>query len=166
MTLVTPLLLSMLFVLPLPPGALIQAGSLPEKAKALLESATTVELFSLDPIATEKNPPKESGFHGWIVLGKTTLKGDTKKQALDAAKASIAKKADGARCFWPRHGIHVAKDNEAVDLVICYECSWVYVYYPDKANPIAVLTTASDAQATLDNILREAKVPLPPPPKK
>ncbi len=137
---------------------------LPEKAKAILDQASSIELYSLDPIESEKSPPKDGGLHGWKVLGKTTAEGNLKQEMLTAVTTAIGQKATGARCFWPRHAIRAVHEGKTVDLVICYECSWVYVFF-DKDQKPTILTTSS-AQEALDKVLRAAKVPLPAPAKK
>ena len=78
------------------------------------EKADSFDLYSLDPAAGVG-----TGFHGWLVLGKTTLKGDAAKTVRDAVEKGC-KGSDGkqAKCFIPRHGIRVGD----LDLVICFEC--------------------------------------------
>jgi hypothetical protein len=144
----------------------ITPDTLPEKAKSILENATVVELFSLDPTIKDTERPKEERFHGWLVLGKTKLDGETKKKVLEAVKASIAKDEHEARCFWPRHAIHATNGKQSVDLVICFECQWAYLFYDGGEEPVKHLTTAQDANAILNEVLQQAKIPLPAPPKR
>src|SRR5262249_10825875 len=80
---------------------------LPKEAKAVLEQAEQLELYSLDP--TDGMLPKEKekdGFHGWKVLGKTQIKeAETLKKVRAALDKGIAESEGVAACFRPRHGI-------------------------------------------------------------
>lgn len=162
-TCATALLISFNFGLACPR---VSPDQLPDKVKLIIENASEIELYSLDPKSSAKSPSKDRGFHGWIVLGKTTLKDTSKKQQiLDAIKKGVANGKQGARCFWPRHGIRAKSKGETVDLVICFECSWVYVFYDEKSDRDSILTTDESALELLNATLKEAKVPLPDPPK-
>ena len=134
-------------------------AEIPRDAKAALEKATEWELYSLDP-EHQKDPPKD-GFHGWKVLGKTTVKDADTRKALLAALDKGAMDNDGtvARCFDPRHGIRVKDGDKTIDLVICFECYQVKVFTGDK-HAGDFLTTRSP-QPALDKVLTDAKVPLP-----
>ena len=134
-------------------------AEIPADAKAALEKAAEWELYSLDP-ARQKDPPKDA-FHGWKVLGKTTVKdADTRKKLL-AALEKGARDNDGtvAACFNPRHGVRVKVWEKTIDLVICFECFSAAVFTGDERTG-SFLTTASP-QPALDTVLKEAKVPLP-----
>src|SRR5262245_65277714 len=100
-------------------------NQLPPKARAILEKAEAFELLSLDP-SPESERPKEGGYFGWKVLGKTTVKdADTRKRIVEALLKGIeSSDGNGARCFDPRHGISAKHEGQTVDLVICFECAW------------------------------------------
>ena len=135
------------------------AAEIPADAKAALEKATEWELYSLDP-SRLKEPP-EDNFHGWKVLGKTTVKDAETRKKLLAALDKGAKDNDGtvAGCFNPRHGIRVKAGDTTIDLVICFECFSASVFAGDERSG-SFLTTASP-QPALDKVLTDAKVPLP-----
>src|SRR5437870_4054176 len=111
--------------------ALVVAATLPGSAEAskefneaakVLQSADTVELISLDPAA--KGFDKKQSFHGWKVLGRTSLKDKvTRERVIAAIKKGVAD-SDGsvAGCFRPRHGIRATRGKTTVELVICFEC--------------------------------------------
>src|SRR5262245_51891493 len=131
----------------------------PDKAQLVLARAAAVEVWSLEPVR-EKDPDKES-FHGWKVLGKTTVKGDARKTLADALAKGLAEQVDGARCFIPRHGLRAVHEGVQVDLVICFECSWIHVYMDKAEKPDAVVTVAKLVQPAFDKVLKDAHVPLP-----
>ena len=37
-----------------------------------------------------------------------------------------------ASCFWPRHGIRARLKDKNVDLLICFECGYVYIFTDGK----------------------------------
>lgn len=130
--------------------------SIPTAAKAALDQAETFELYSLDPA---KELPPEQGFHGWSILGKTTVTGEARKALIKAFAAGVAEyKESGARCFIPRHGIRVAAGGKTVDFVICFECAHVYAHVGDAKQHFLV----SESPAALFNkTLTDAGVALP-----
>jgi hypothetical protein len=138
-------------------------NKLPADAKVILEKAEQFEMYSLDP-SIEKVEGKE-GFHGWKVLGKTAVKkAEVRKQLLaDLDKGIADSDGNGAKCFDPRHGIRAKHDGKIVDLVICFECGWIYVFRDDKAERQGVAVTTGKPQASFDKVLKDAEVPLPKP---
>ena len=135
-------------------------NKIPDDLQALLEKADQFELLSLSPEEPKEKP--KDGFHGWQVLGKTSVKdAETRKKLVAALQKGVAEN-DGtvARCFNPRHGIRVTQDGKTADFVICFECYQVKAFAADK--PASFLVTRSP-QPAFDAVLTEAKVPLPQP---
>jgi hypothetical protein len=73
---------------------------------------------------------------------------------------------NGAKCFDPRHGIRAKRDGKTVDLVICIECGWIYVFRDEKAERQGVAITTGKPQTSFDEVLKEAEVPLAKPARK
>jgi hypothetical protein len=123
---------------------------------SLLEKATELELFSLDPM--DQN--EKEGFHGYKILGKTAVKDDTRKQLVAAFKKGVQdNKGTAANCFIPRHGVRFKIDKVTVDLVICFQCFQVRQYYDDKSGPGFLITDSP--QPAFNKVLKDAGVPLP-----
>ena len=100
--------------------------TLPPSA-ALLDEAESVELLSLDP--RDRTTTPGSFFHGWKVLGRTTIRDrDGRKAIAGAIQRGIREADDAAGCFEPRHGLRATKGGKAVDLVICFSCRWIEVH--------------------------------------
>jgi hypothetical protein len=138
-------------------------NKIPDDLRAMLEKADQLELLSLDPDETKEKP--KDAFHGWRVLGQTTVKdAETRKKLVAALQKGVAEN-DGtvARCFNPRHGIRVTRDGKTADFVICFECYQVKAFAGDK--PHQFLVTRSP-QPAFDQVLMDAKVPLPEPARK
>src|SRR5438067_11634669 len=97
------LFVALLAFLALPAVAQEKKNELPPGVRAVLDKATSVELLSLDPdgLGEGDKVPEKDRFHGYRVLGRTTLKdADTRKAVLAALDKGI-KDSDGtrARCF-------------------------------------------------------------------
>jgi hypothetical protein len=136
-------------------------NKLPADAKVILEKAEQFEMFSLDP-SVERVKGKD-GFHSWKVLGKTVVKkAEVRKQILaDLDKGISDSDGNGAKCFDPRHGIRAKHDGKTIDLVICFECGWIYVFHDDNAERRGVAVTNGKPQTIFDKVLKDAEVPLP-----
>jgi len=134
------------------------ANGLPSSVETVLEKSEQLELLSLDPLIT-KAPPKEA-FHGWRVLGTTTIKDSRLRTEIVAAmRNGIAEfQYPVAACFNPRHGIRAKSGDTIVDLVICFECRQIEAYANDKRSGGAL--TAPSPQSFLDQVLRDAQIPL------
>jgi hypothetical protein len=143
-------------LLPSVSGRADEPKKIPEKAQTILDKAESLEVWSLEP-DREKDAGKES-FHGWKVLGKTTVKADGKKPLLDALTKGLAEKAEGARCFIPRHGVRAVVDDVTVDLVICFECEWVHAYIDKAPKPDVIVTIGKTPKPAFDKVLKDANV--------
>jgi hypothetical protein len=133
------------------------------EAREILNKAKTIELYSLGPeLQDAGSKDKGPTLHDWRVLGKTTVKDAKTRGALMAAfKKTPGTK--GAKCFEPRHAVRATHGGKTIDLIICFECSWIYVYEGDTHTTILVVP--SKGQPVFDKVLRAAKVPLPKKPK-
>jgi hypothetical protein len=130
--------------------------ALPADVTDVLQNATTFDVLSLN------GERDASGWHGHTLLGRTTVaRADDRARVIAALQAGVARQdAPGARCFVPRHGIHAVRGATTVDLLICFECSWVYIYR-GGSNPPEVVTTTTEPQRAFDDVLRAAGVPRP-----
>ena len=144
--------------------SLSRAAELPGDAKTALDKATQIEVYSLDPVFPEEDAKK--AFHGWKVLGKTTIKDEKQRKALVVAlEKGVKEREDKApECFQPRHGLRVVRDGKTVDLVICFQCYTIQVFV-GKEDKRDVLIGRSP-QPALDKLLTDAGIKLAPKPEK
>jgi hypothetical protein len=135
-----------------------QENKIPDQAREILEKAGQFELLSIGHGPSSKNPTED--FHGWPVIGKTTVKDPDTRNRLVAAldKGVEENKGDSMKCFNPRHGIRVTHDGKTADFVICFECFQVMVYVTGEKEQ-RFLITASPAPV-FNQTLQQAKVPL------
>jgi hypothetical protein len=129
--------------------------------KALFEKAEAIEVYSLDPSDDKKEVDPSKGFHGWKILGKTTVKdAKVRKKLIEAVYKGLAE-SDGtaAKCFMPRHGLRATSDGKTADVVICFECLQMEFFAGDKKT---TETTTRSPEKVLDEVLTTAGVPLAP----
>ena len=130
--------------------------------KQLFEKAEAIEVYSLDPSDDRKEPPDaKKGFHGWHILGKTTVKDPKVRKKLVAALYAGLADSDGtaAKCFDPRHGIRATVDGKTADIVICFRCLQMQFIVGEAS---MTETTTQAPEKVLDEVLTNAGVPLAP----
>jgi hypothetical protein len=139
--------------------------SLQPPIKEVLVNAKEIELFSLDPAI--KAEEARTKFQGWAVLGSTKVtEKDVRAKLLKEVEAGISQSryVEMALCFHPRHGVRAKAGELTVELVICFECSWVKVYVNGQG--IRSEATKEAPQKYLDELLTAAKIPLASKPAK
>jgi hypothetical protein len=135
-------------------------NKLPEPIAKAVEKADEVVLYSLSGKTDERD-----GWHGAKVLGTTTVKEPAVKKSLSTALVkSVSEGAGGTRNFSPLHGLRARYDGKTYDLLISFECHWLYVYVDDSDKP-QVLLIGDAPQNELNKILTSAKVELAKPKK-
>lgn len=129
---------------------------IPSEAAAALDSSPTFELLSLEPKESQGNG--DGYFHGWKVLGKTTV--EDRARIVTALRKGVPKYDSGVRaaCFWPRHGIRVSHEGTTYDFVICFECLAAGVYA--DGNEAGGFVVQSSPQPAFDAELSQGGVPL------
>ena len=140
-----------------------RAGRISEKLLALLKQAEQVELLSINPhVRIEAKQP--GSFHGWKSLGQTTVKeAEQRKKLLTAFEKGVEIEiAKVAKCFEPRHGIRMVHEGKTIDLVICFTCYRVLVFAGEEQEQSFQIEDSP--RAVFDQMLKDAKVRLPPPP--
>jgi hypothetical protein len=138
------------------------ADGLPARALEILDKPDNIELYSLEPEPPDGQKP-EKFLHGSFMLGSTVLKDAKVRDGAIAALKAGAGRGRGAKCFEPRHAIRARRGGKTVDLLVCFECGWIYVYYDDDKKESAVVTTNRDALPEFEKILKQAGVPLSKP---
>jgi hypothetical protein len=133
---------------------------LPAEATAILVNADELEFYSLEPL--ERASQGEQKLHGWKVVGKTTLTSPTQiEELLVALKEGLADPhKGGATCFDPRHAIRGSWEGRTVELLVCFECDWVYVYLDEGAKETAQVEISRAAERTFNRFLTDAGIPL------
>jgi len=133
-----------------------EKNKLPSTTESILRNADSFELYSLNPARMETTLPND--FHGWHVLGQVTIEDRAiQKSLLNSLDSGIrATDLKPASCFNPRHAIRATKGNDRVDLLVCFECSQIYMFLNGKK--LDTLLVSRAPQASFDGVLRNAAV--------
>lgn len=128
------------------------------KALKFLTNAEQLELLSLDPFP---NKEAKGGFRGYNILGKTTVKNDSKKELLAIFFKALEGEHFSADCFNPRHGIHAVYKGKSVDIVVCFECSSCKIYLStvkeyESFNEYELFPVGKEPSTLFDKILKDA----------
>jgi hypothetical protein len=142
-------------------------NALPVSVETVLASPDRLELLSLEPATSRLSCAKAddtSGdgacFHGWQVLGRTTVAPRPSQRALVAALDAGIAGSDGgiAICFQPRHAIRAVRGKSTVDLLICFECLSMIAYVDGVVTDRVPISPSP--QAHFDGVLKAAGVTL------
>jgi hypothetical protein len=114
----------------------------------VLQSPTRFEIIRLDPMATLDGVP-EKLFRGFAEVGRATIDDpEEARRLVELVRRGVERNGGmAAGCFLPRHAISASRGKETVELVICYECSQIYVY----PSEVGVLT-GSDVEPDVNAI--------------
>jgi len=133
-------------------------NQLTSRVNRILHTGERFELLSTYPYpVTPVNLRKLESFHDFKILGQIDIR-DRKKietllQSLEMGIRNAP--AQGASCFHPRHGIRVTHGEEKVDLLICFECGYIYEF----GDAWHCLRTNDTPAALFNQVLEENSVP-------
>lgn len=111
--------------------------------RALLEAATELTLFAIDPRGDAPGPR----VHGYPIRKRVTI---PRGEIANVAKAVAHGLGRGpeANCFEPHHALRVISGGHSFDLVICFACNEVKVVRGDEdVRWIAIDDSAEDVFA-------------------
>jgi hypothetical protein len=129
----------------------------------LLNQAERFDLLSLDPNdAPNRTRKSDESFHGWDVLGTTTVTNVDVRRRLAAALRKGVDDSDltAYNCFVPRHGIRFVHNGKRIEFVVCFKCLQVNVYVDGTETSNFLIT--SSPQATFNEALRAAGIVIAP----
>jgi hypothetical protein len=137
-------------------------NSLPREARDILASADKLEVLS---ISVARNKEKED-FHGFHVLGTTTVTDkELRRKLADAIESAVAESTvyDVGFNYNPRYGLRATSGGKVVEMIICFHCTQIEVYVEGKLTKKCA--TKQTLQKLLNQILADAKIPVPPTPR-
>ncbi len=126
----------------------------------VLNSAQQFTIFALNPGGRPTEGEEVAGeFHGFPILGQAEIRNPAERAALLHALYYGIDDSNGnaASCFDPRHGIRVTSNGETVDLVICFACLQVDVYFGNQSRQ---LLTSRLPQPVFNQAFRNANLPV------
>jgi hypothetical protein len=121
----------------------------------VFEQSDRFILYSIDSF---RRPDLKTTFHEYPIVGQVEIKDSKLRRDLIAhLYDGMAGFALAAGCFNPHHAIRAIKGNRTVDLVICFSCSGVDIYYGKLKGHTNV---AAIPRKFYDSVLTDAGVPL------
>jgi hypothetical protein len=119
-------------------------------------------LYSIERVPEGQNPKKADLFHDYVVRGQLDVRDPAQLRTIFKALMdgmAQGKRGDIAFCFDPHHAIRTVRHGKVVDYLICFHCSTVHKFRPGAAGH-QMLPISKASQATFDNALKRAGVPL------
>ncbi len=131
-------------------------NNLPPEFQHILDSATNVALYSLEPLSARTGPVGR--LDGFEILGWASLDRDEAKHAAAIFEKAVAD-WDGlnADCFDPRHALHIVDHGRAYDFLLCYACEQLVVYRDGQE---VAQVGASGSPTAMNDLLRELDLPV------
>lgn len=121
-------------------------SAFPDDARDILEQASSVTLFTLNPhrLVDGVLSPEPERFHNYGVLGKAEVTdvGEHRRLVEAVYEGLLAEGAGPAQCFIPRHGVRFVLGSQSVDVVICFQCTWVHVFRDGAKHETRLLFSA------------------------
>jgi hypothetical protein len=137
-------------------------NSLPKAARDILASADKLEVLSIEVARKKEN----EDFHGFHVLGTATITDKKPKRKLaEVIQSAVAESTvyDIGFNYNPRYGLRATSGGKVVELVICFHCTQIEVYVEGKLTKRCA--TKTTPQKLLNQMLSDAKIPVPPTPR-
>ena len=132
-------------------------AAFPDDDRDVVEQAERITLFTLNParMTGGKLSPEEERFRGYGVLGKAPIEDAADHRRLvEAVYEGLAGEGAGpASCFLPRHGLRFELGSRQIDLLICFECTWVYIYRDDAEHERRMLFGAG-VKPVFDSLIK------------
>jgi hypothetical protein len=130
-------------------------NKLPDQTWTVIDSAPEITLISL----STKRTSGAKAILGWKTLGETVLSQESRRELLSALDRGLTRPGKGgAKAFRPRHAIRASDGVTTVELLMSFECGWVYVFIDGKERARVLLNPQQ--QAPFDKALKAAGVPL------
>jgi len=132
------------------------AKAFPGDSRVVFEQSDQFILYSIKPHTA---PNRTGTFHDYPIVGQMQIK--DKKIKADLIAHFYDGMADenimSAACFNPHHAIRAMRGKKVVDLVICFSCSGVQIYYAEEMGRTNVSETP---ERFFNHVLTNANIPL------
>lgn len=123
--------------------------SFPDEIQRTLRHAEQLELFG---VVCERDAfPGETTIRGYPIVSTAQVSGATRDAVLADVYRGVIEGNAFAMCFEPHHALRAVDDGLLVEVVICFECSQLYVYRNGTESGYATISAA--ARAGLDRLL-------------
>lgn len=91
-----------------------------------IRAADSIDLLSL--ATADGIGPTNGPFHGYEILGTLPVPAANRSTLADTLSDAVADSPPRlVACFYPRHGLRIRAGSTITDVIICFECSTLYV---------------------------------------
>ncbi len=114
-------------------------GGLRGDARRVMEAPDSVELVAVVPPheVEGRREGERPELRGQIALARATMaSADERKRVSDVLIDAVDSNGSPAACFDPHHAATLKRGDKQVDVVICYQCSQMYVYGPGSSDEV------------------------------
>lgn len=131
--------------------------------REVLEQADTVTLYTVNPtrVVDGKLSPEAERFRGYGILGTSEITDPAERRRLVEAvyEGLEAEGAGPASCFLPRHALRFRKGGRTIDALICFQCTWIYLYEDDIEHEKRMLFGAG-VKPVFDSLVKARNLPV------
>lgn len=139
-------------------------AKIPKAAWECLANPKEMVLFSVNPEPKLTPRDNEVFLHGFKVIGSVSIENKEKQDIIEYEVKCLASTlfVVGSACFNPRHLVRVSNGKVTFDFLICYECSYMEVYFEEEK---VAFIKISGSPSIFNNLLTNTKVALQEPQK-
>ena len=114
----------------------------PLETQRILRDAGEVEVLGL---ICERGPaPQEPRLRHYPITARTVVSGQRRDALLRQVYRGVAEGQSLAMCFEPHHALRATHQGRTVEVVICFECTQLYVYDGRQEPGFAAISTAAE----------------------
>lgn len=133
-------------------------AAFPGDDRLVLEQPDKVTLFTLNPVrildgklSPEPDRLRTYGITGQAVIDDT----DEHRMLVEAVYRGLRGEGAGpAACFNPRHGLRFERQGRTIECLICFECTWIYIYGRDGSDDEVRLLFGATVEPVFASLLK------------
>ena len=141
-----------------------------DEGRGVLEDANHLTLFTLNPqrLVDGELSPETERVHGYGVLGQAVIEdAGERRRLVEAVYEGLKGEGAGpAKCWIPRHALRFVRGSKAFTILICFQCTWVYIYEDHveggeviEAEHETRMLFGAGVKPVFDSILKVLKLP-------
>ena len=133
-----------------------------EEGREVIEQADAVTLFTVNPtrIVDGKLSPEAERIRGYGILGTADITdAGERRRLIEALYEGLKGEGAGpASCFLPRHALRFQKGRRVIEALICFQCTWVYLF-EDGVEKEKRMLFGAGVKPVFDSIIKQRKLP-------
>jgi hypothetical protein len=134
-----------------------------EEGREVIEQADTVTLLTVNParIVDGKLSPEAERIRGYGILGSADIPdAGERRRLIEALYEGLKGEGAGpASCFLPRHALRFQKGRRVIEALICFECTWVYLF-EDGVEKEKRMLFGAGVKPVFDSVIKARDLPV------